>query len=86
VVILYKVQWMSLKLKELRRRGHPIDAAVLEALSPYRKDHINRLGYICSTSIGRCRRSIRRSISIYLLKQRHKVTLARILRLPTPAD
>ncbi|AUT75889.1 hypothetical protein C2L64_47360 [Paraburkholderia hospita] len=44
MVILYNVQWMSLKLKELQRRGHPIDAAVLAALSPYRKDHINRLG------------------------------------------
>ncbi|OUL86127.1 Tn3 family transposase [Paraburkholderia hospita] len=44
MVILYNVQWMSLKLKELQRRGHPVDAGVLEALSPYRKDHINRLG------------------------------------------
>ncbi|EUC12676.1 Tn3 family transposase [Paraburkholderia hospita] len=44
MVILYNVQWMSLKLKELQRKGHPVDAGVLEALSPYRKDHINRLG------------------------------------------
>ncbi|WP_444634001.1 Tn3 family transposase [Cupriavidus oxalaticus] len=44
MVILYNVQWMSRKLKELQMKGHPIDAEVLQALSPYRKDHINRLG------------------------------------------
>lgn len=44
MVILYNVQWMSRKLKELQARGHPIDPEVLQALSPYRKDHINRLG------------------------------------------
>uniref|UniRef100_UPI003BEF24A6 Tn3 family transposase n=1 Tax=Burkholderia arboris TaxID=488730 RepID=UPI003BEF24A6 len=44
MVILYNVQWMSRKLKELQEKGHPIDAEVLKALSPYRRDHINRLG------------------------------------------
>ncbi len=44
MVILYNVQWMSRKLKVLQEKGHPIDADVLQALSPYRRDHINRLG------------------------------------------
>ena len=44
MVILYNVQWMSRNLKELQAKGHPVDADVLEALSPYRRDHINRLG------------------------------------------
>ena len=44
MVILYNVQWMSRKLKELQEKGLPIDAEVLKVLSPYRKDHINRFG------------------------------------------
>ncbi|CAG9243406.1 Tn3 family transposase [Paraburkholderia caribensis] len=44
MVILYNVQWMSRKLKELQQKGHPIDAEVLKVLSPYRREHINRLG------------------------------------------
>jgi hypothetical protein len=44
MVILYDVQWISRKLKELQAKRHPIDAEVLQALSPYRRDHINRLG------------------------------------------
>ncbi|MDF6739508.1 transposase, partial [Escherichia coli] len=44
MVILYNVQWMSRKLKELQEAGHPVDAEVLGALSPYRREHINRLG------------------------------------------
>lgn len=44
MVVLYNVQWMSRKLKELQQKGHPIDAEVLKALSPYRREHINRLG------------------------------------------
>nr|WP_254209640.1 Tn3 family transposase [Burkholderia multivorans] len=44
MVILYNVQWMSRKLKELQEKGHPIDAEVLRSLSPYRHEHINRLG------------------------------------------
>lgn len=44
MVILYNVQWMSRNLKELQAKRHPVDADVLEALSPYRRDHINRLG------------------------------------------
>jgi TnpA family transposase len=44
MVILYNVQWMSRKLKELQEKGHPIDAEVLTRLSPYRREHINRLG------------------------------------------
>ena len=44
MVILYNVQWMSHKLKELQQKGHPIDAEVLKVLSPYRREHINRLG------------------------------------------
>ncbi|SUW56398.1 Transposase and inactivated derivatives, TnpA family [Burkholderia oklahomensis] len=43
-VILYNVQWKSRKLKEMQTKRHPVDADVLEALSPYRRDHINRLG------------------------------------------
>ncbi|RQM53612.1 MULTISPECIES: Tn3 family transposase [Burkholderia] len=43
-VILYNVQWMSRKLKALQDKGLPIDADVLQALSPYRREHINRLG------------------------------------------
>lgn len=42
MVILYNVQWMSRKLKELQAKGLPIDAEVV--LSPYRKNHINRFG------------------------------------------
>ncbi|MCA7967466.1 Tn3 family transposase [Burkholderia cenocepacia] len=44
MVILYNVQWMSRTLKALQEKGHPVDADVLQALSPYRRDHINRLG------------------------------------------
>lgn len=44
MVILYNMQWMSRKLKELQRKGHPVDAEVLKVLSPYRREHINRLG------------------------------------------
>ncbi|NPT60787.1 Tn3 family transposase [Paraburkholderia elongata] len=44
MVILYNVQWMSRKLKELQQKGHPVDADVLKVLSPYRREHINRLG------------------------------------------
>ncbi len=35
---------MSRKLKELQGKGHPADADVLKALSPYRCEHFNRLG------------------------------------------
>jgi TnpA family transposase len=44
MVILYNVQWMSRRLKELQEKGHPVDANVLRVLSPYRREHINRLG------------------------------------------
>jgi hypothetical protein len=44
MVILYNVQWMSRKLKELQEKRHPIDAEVLKSLSPYRREHINRFG------------------------------------------
>ena len=44
MVILYNVQWMSRKLKELQQKGHPVDVEVLKVLSPYRREHINRLG------------------------------------------
>lgn len=44
MVILYNVQWMSRKLKELQEKGHPVDVDVLKVLSPYRREHINRLG------------------------------------------
>lgn len=42
--LLYNVQWMSRKFKELQEKGHPVDAEVLKVLSPYRREHINRLG------------------------------------------
>ena len=42
MVILYDVQWMSRKLKELQEKGHPVDAEVLKVLSPYRREHINQ--------------------------------------------
>lgn len=44
MVVLYNVQWMSRKLKELQEAGHPVSAEVLKVLSPYRRDYINRLG------------------------------------------
>ncbi len=44
MVILYNVQWMSRKLKALQEKGHPVDAEVLKVLSPYRREHISRLG------------------------------------------
>jgi len=44
MVILYNVQWMSRRLRELQEKGHPVDADVLRVLSPYRREHINRLG------------------------------------------
>ncbi len=44
MVILHNVQWMSRKLKDLQERGHPVNADVLKALSPYRREHINRFG------------------------------------------
>ncbi|MDF3839615.1 Tn3 family transposase [Cupriavidus basilensis] len=44
MVILHNVQWMSRKLKDLQERGHPVNAEVLKALSPYRREHVNRFG------------------------------------------
>ncbi|MBU9599502.1 Tn3 family transposase [Burkholderia multivorans] len=44
MVVLHNVQWMSRKLKELQQKGHPVDADVVKVLSPYRREHINRLG------------------------------------------
>jgi phosphoribulokinase len=44
MVILYNVQWMSRRIRELQENGHPVDADVLRVLSPYRREHINRLG------------------------------------------
>ncbi len=44
MVILYNVQWMSRKLKELQEKGHPVDAEVLRVLYPYRREQFNRLG------------------------------------------
>ncbi len=44
MVILYNVQWMSSKLKELQANGLPVDADVLMVSSPYRHEHINRFG------------------------------------------
>jgi hypothetical protein len=35
---------MSRKLKEMQEKGLPVDAEVLRFFSPYRRDHINRLG------------------------------------------
>ena len=35
---------MSSVLKDLQRQGHPVDEAVLKALSPHRTSHINRFG------------------------------------------
>ncbi|KVD65780.1 hypothetical protein WI86_24780 [Burkholderia ubonensis] len=32
MVILYNVQWMSRKLKELQQKGHPVDAEALKVL------------------------------------------------------
>ena len=43
MVILYNVQWMSRRIRELQENGHPVDADVLRVLSPYRREHINRL-------------------------------------------
>jgi len=37
MVILYNVQWMSRRLRELQEKGHPVDADVLRVLSPYRR-------------------------------------------------
>jgi hypothetical protein len=33
---------MSRKLKELREKGHAVDAEVLKVLSPYRREHLER--------------------------------------------
>ncbi|KAI3611246.1 hypothetical protein D8I24_0235 (plasmid) [Cupriavidus necator H850] len=44
LVILYDVQWMSRELKELQEHGHPVYADALKALSPHRRERINRLG------------------------------------------
>lgn len=44
LVILHNVQEMSRVLKDLQRQGHPVDEAVLKALSPHRTSHINRFG------------------------------------------
>ncbi|CAB3764296.1 hypothetical protein LMG29542_04829 [Paraburkholderia humisilvae] len=33
MVVLYNVQWMSRKLKELQAKRHPVDADVLDALA-----------------------------------------------------
>src|SRR5258705_6013104 len=41
MVILYNVQWMSRKIRELQENGHPVDADVLRVLSPYRREDVN---------------------------------------------
>src|ERR1700733_2545651 len=38
------VQWMSRRIRELQENGYPVDADVLRVLSPYRREHIHRLG------------------------------------------
>ncbi|GAB7544000.1 hypothetical protein CS8_036720 [Cupriavidus sp. 8B] len=51
------------KLKELQEKGHPVDVEVLKVLSPYRREHINRLGnYLPDLQRRAPRRSIQRSI------------------------
>src|ERR1700709_1362306 len=50
MVILYNVQWMSRKLKELQQKVHPVDADVLKVLAPCRREHINRLGELSARS------------------------------------
>jgi len=44
LVILHNVEAMTRLLKVLQKDGHPIDAEILAGLSPYRTNHINRLG------------------------------------------
>ncbi len=63
MVILYNIQWMSRKLKELQEKGHPVDAEVLKVLSPYRREHSTGSGTICWISYAPFHRSIRPSIS-----------------------
>jgi hypothetical protein len=64
MVILYNVQWMSRKLKELQEAGHPVDAEVLKVLR--RTGVTTSIGWatICWTCrVGR-HHSIQRSISL----------------------
>jgi hypothetical protein len=35
---------MTTRFRELQENGHPVDADVFRVLSPYRREHINRLG------------------------------------------
>ncbi|WP_227498985.1 transposase [Marinobacter sp. ELB17] len=44
LVILYNLESMTLTLKDLKERGHPIDHDILRGLAPCRTNHINRFG------------------------------------------
>ncbi|MFK7982150.1 MAG: Tn3 family transposase [Saprospiraceae bacterium] len=45
LLIFYNTQEMTRVLKELTQEGYQIKKSTLQALSPYRTEHINRFGY-----------------------------------------
>ena len=45
MVILYNMQWMSHKLKDLQSDGYLVNEEILKGLSPYRTSHINRFNH-----------------------------------------
>ena len=63
MVILYNVQWMSRKLKELQQKGHPVDAEVLKVLHRTGGSISTGSGTICWICNAPFHHSIRPSIS-----------------------
>jgi hypothetical protein len=63
MVILYNVQWMSRKLKDLQEKGHPVDAEVLKVLRRTGGSTSTGSETICWIFCALSHRSIQRSIS-----------------------
>jgi hypothetical protein len=57
---------MSRKLKELLRNGHSVDADVLKMLSPYRREHINRLRDYLLDRQRSVRKRLARAVQVFL--------------------
>lgn len=78
MVILYNVQWMSRKLKELQAKHHPVDACSRRSRHTAGTTSTGSAP-ICPISSGRCRHSTRQMILISLSNQTLKAILAKIL-------
>lgn len=65
MVILHNVHTMSQTLKTLQEKGVPLNQELLNRLSPYRREHINRLGHY-SLDLDRLKSSMARDIKFVI--------------------